>query len=60
MPHKQNQAAQSRAPSASGQFADRIAHWANVASSLASVRSEFNSVRAAVRAVVESRAEVQS
>lgn len=54
-----NPAPRAGTPSAPGQFADRLAHWANVASSLASVKGEFNSVRASVRAVVESR-EVQS
>lgn len=60
MPHKQNPAAQSRAPSAPGQFPDRLAHWANVEKGIASGKANFDSVRAAVRAVVESKVEVQS
>jgi hypothetical protein len=56
--HK-NPAAQSRAPSAPGQFADRETYWGNYAKGIASGKSNFDSVRAAVRAVVESKA-VQS
>lgn len=55
MPHKQNPAAQSRVPSASGQFADRFAYWGDVEKGIASGKSNFDSVRAAVRAVVESK-----
>jgi hypothetical protein len=57
---RENPAAQSRAPSASGQFADRFTYWSDVEKGIASGKANFDSVRAAVRAVVESKVEVQS